>query len=252
MTTMYDSTDADNIPSNATLMAGYINGKYQSYYPMVAVHPAPAVVESITVMAHASSGWVAADILDIESGDATPSEAPGWAVAMRSLNRRPTCYCSRLGTWPDTIAAFAKAGVPQPDYWIADYTNQPHLVPGSVATQWTDNDNIYDISLTNGTWPLSTINPTPPPPLPPITSYPVGDKSMSVVAVQADSNGNGWLQTNIAWSSFLSATIQGSDPGTDNAYWPGYCQVQNRNGKVLVCIIGCLPNAIRNVFVATS
>lgn len=257
--TMYDSTNASLIPSNATLMAGYINGKYPSYFQMAIDHPQSTVL-TITVKAHNPDGsYVIADILDIESGDATPAEAPGWTQAMRALSRPViTNYCSRLGTWPDTKAAFVSAKVALPDFWIADYTGQPHLVPGSVATQWTDFDNDYDISQTNGSWPLSPtpIPPTPPlpplPPLPPITTYPVGDKMMKLVAVLADKNGNGDLHTNIPWSTFQSATIQGSDPEADGAYWPGYCQAQQRDGNVLICIIGCLPNVVRNVFVLTS
>lgn len=253
--TMYDSTNGDNIPANAVLMMGYINGAWQSYYVMVTRFGLTQVtILSITVKAHNTDGsWVLADILDVENGDATPEEAPGWTQAMR-LAGRPIIapYCSRLSKWPAVLAAFKAQNIAPPDFIIADYTGQPHLVPGSVATQWTDNGNIYDISQTNGSWPYSVTVPDPP--LPPITSTPVGDKVLNVVAVKADANGNGWLPTNIPWGTFQAATIQGSDPSVqaDKAYWPGYCQAQNRDGKVLVCIIGCIPSSVRNVFVLTS
>jgi hypothetical protein len=245
MTTLYDSTNASLIPSNVTLMAGYINGRWPSYFAMKARFPS-ATILSITITIDQL-----ADILDIESGDASPSQAPIWVVRMRASNRKPTLYCSRLGTWPATIAALKSANVAPPDYWIADYTGQPHLVPGSVATQWTDFRNLYDISQTNGYWP-SSIH-TPPPIIPPIQNYPVGDKMISIVAVLADSNGNGDLHTSIPWSTFQAATIQGSDPEADiPPHWPGYCQVQERDGNILVSIINCLPNVVRNVFVLTS
>lgn len=253
MTTMYDATNPATIP-DGPLLAGYINGRWPSYYQIAIDHPQSQVL-AITVKAKNSDGsYVAADILDVEKGDATPDEAPGWTTAMRVLHRPIiTPYCSRLGTWPDTKAAFVSANVALPDFWIADYTGQPHLVPGSVATQWTDNANLYDISQTNGVWPSSAL---PSAPLPPITSYPVGAKIMNVVAVKAGANGCGWIPTSIPWAIFQAATIQGSDPATDGTgdseYWPGYAQVQNRNGKVLVCIIGCIPNTVRNVFVLTS
>jgi hypothetical protein len=253
---MYDSINVDSIPDDATLMAGYINGKstWQSYYPMVARFP-NATVLSISVAAHNSNGtYVAADILDIEKGDATPSEAPGWVTAMRSLGRTPTLYCSRLGTWPATQQAIGAAKLAPPNYWIADYTSTAHLVPGSVATQWTDTGP-YDLSLTNGTWP-SVVDTPPAPPLSynPIT---VGDYVLNTVAVTTDANGNGWLPTTLPWSSFLAATIQGSDPNTtanggDGVYWPGYCKVQNRNGFILVSVIGSLPLSTINVYVATA
>jgi hypothetical protein len=245
---MYDSINAALIPSNATLMAGYINGKYQSYYPMSTRFP-QATILSITIEAYSSPGnFVAADILDIESGDATPSEAPAWVTAMRALNRIPTLYCSRLGTWPATQSAITAAKISPPDYWVADYTGQPHLVPGSIATQYTDAGD-YDMSETNGVWPATIILPTPTP-----APYPVGDLMLSNVAVKLDKNGNGFLPTSIPYSTFQAATIQSSDPSptADNAYWPGYCQVQNRNNNVLVCVIGGIPNTTRDVFVLTS
>lgn len=244
---MYDATNPSVIP-DGPLLAGYINGKWPSYFQIAIDHPQSTVL-TITVKAHNPDGsYVIADILDIESGDATPSEAPGWTQAMRTLHRPIIAnYCSRLATWPGTKAAYLSDGVPTPDFWIADYTGQPHLLPDTVATQWTDHDNEYDISQTNGTWPLS-----PVPPLPPIQTYPVGALMMNLVAVLADKNGNGDLHTNIPWSTFQSATIQGSDPEADGVYWPGYAQAQQRDGKVLICIIGCLPNIVRNVFVLTS
>lgn len=251
---LYDSINADSIPPNATLMAGYINGKpsWQSYYPMVARFPS-ATVLSITVSAHNSDGsYVVADILDIENGDASPLDAPGWTFAMQqALGRNPTCYCSRLGTWPATQRAIMQAKILPPSYWIADYTSTAHLVPGSVATQWTD-AGPYDISLTNGYWPLS--NNIPPVTNPPIQ---VGDYVLNTVAVTTDTNGNGWLPTTLPWSSFVAATIQGSDPnsvanGGDGVYWPGYAKVQNRNGKILVSVVGSLPSSTINVFVATA
>lgn len=252
-TILYDATDPSLIP-DGPLLAGYINGKYPSYYQIAIDHPQSQVL-TITVKAHNPNGsYVIADILDIESGDATPDEAPGWTQAMRALSRPIIWnYCSRLGTWPDTQSAYLLNGVLDPDYWIADYTGQPHLVPGSVATQWTDHLDEYDISQTNGVIPGSL--PIPPPPLPTYPPYQVGDKTMNLVAVKVGPNGCGWLPTSIPWSTFQAATIQGSDPNTDGTgdgeYWPGYAQAQNRNGKVLVCVIGS-PPGVRNVFVLTS
>lgn len=251
---MYDAIDPSSIPPSAALLAGYINGnpKWQSYYPMVAGWP-HATVLSITVKAYNSdNSFVVADILDVENGDALPTDAPKWTVAMRALSRPViTPYCSRLGTWPDTLAAFKSAKVPLPDFWIADQTNTPHLVPGSVATQYTD-AGPYDLSLTNGYWPLSSPVPSPTPP--PITTIQVGKYMRSLVGIPTDANGNGWLPTPIPFATFAAATIQGSDPSptADDAYWPGTCKVQNRDGMVLVSVVGCLPKIIQNVFVLTD
>lgn len=251
MTTMYDSIDANSLPDDTQLCAGYINGKYQSYYGMV-TRFGVSKVRSITTSAHNPDGsYVVADILDVENGDASPIEAPDWAISMRELDRDPTCYCSRLGTWPNTQKIFSLRGLSAPNYWIADYTHSPHLVPGSVATQWTD-AGPYDISITNDSWPLSTVNPIPSPTL--IPPYQVGDWTMNPVSINTDKNGNGWLLTTLPWATFQAATIQGSDPSpdADNAYWPGVAKVQNRNGMVLVSVVGSLPLSTIDVFVATA
>jgi hypothetical protein len=54
----------------------------------------------------------------------------------------------------------AKALVAEPFFWVADWTNQPHLVPGSVGTQWADGTAQFpglalytDTSLVSPNWP---------------------------------------------------------------------------------------------------
>jgi hypothetical protein len=91
----------------------------------------------------------AANALDIEPGNATPSAAPGW------ISRRLSAYPGALAIiytsiseWPAVQAAVATlppAMRRQVRWWIADPTGYPHLVPGSDATQWYWGSS-YDIS----------------------------------------------------------------------------------------------------------
>ena len=165
MATMYDSVDPTKIPKDAEIVAGYVNGHWPTYNRLPGLFPNAQLV-SIAVTADAD-----AMVLDVEAGDATPDQAPAWITRQRARGGDPTIYCSRASMWPAVKSACALAGVVPPHYWIADYTDHEHLLPGSVATQWTD-AGPYDISVTDGTWP-ATKPPAPPAPTPTPTEAPV-------------------------------------------------------------------------------
>jgi len=42
--------------------------------------------------------------------------------------------------------------------WVADWTGSPHRVPGTVATQYSDVDNAYDLSMAYSQEWLDVIN----------------------------------------------------------------------------------------------
>jgi hypothetical protein len=164
---MLDSIDIANIPKTATMVAGYVNGNWPTYDALVKAFPHAHHV-SIDV-----NGSGVADVLDVERGDATPAQAPAWAKRMRALKRTAIIYCS-AGIIPTVKAAFAAAKEPEPLFWAADWTNKPHLYPGSIATQWADGTPTYpgialhcDSSLVSPSWPglqppapKKTANPT--------------------------------------------------------------------------------------------
>jgi hypothetical protein len=91
----------------------------------------------------------AANALDIEPGNATPSAAPTW------VSSRLTAYPGALAIlytsiseWPAVQAAVATLPADMRArirWWIADPTGYEHLVPGSDATQWYWGSS-YDIS----------------------------------------------------------------------------------------------------------
>jgi hypothetical protein len=91
----------------------------------------------------------AANALDIEPGNATPSAAPGWVSSRLSAypGSLAIIYAS-LSEWPAVQAAVATLPADMRArirWWIADPTGYAHLVPGSDATQWYWGKN-YDIS----------------------------------------------------------------------------------------------------------
>lgn len=112
-----DSVTAADIPlDNLACVMGYADGLYQWTPEAWARFPAPIVKLSIAVHPDAQ-----ADILDVETGDATPGDVPGWCDRFSRPGRRaPTVYCN-LGNWTACVSA---AGARPVDWWIADYTTE--------------------------------------------------------------------------------------------------------------------------------
>lgn len=144
--TMYDAVTLSNVPSGAAMVACYADGTYQNEAEARSRFP-HAVIVTIAVRASFNGGQV----LDVETGDASPDEAPGWVVMRRAAGADPTVYCN-TSTWPAVKAAFAAAGVAPPHYWVAQYDNNPVIPAGAVAKQYSDLGP-YDLSVVADVWP---------------------------------------------------------------------------------------------------
>lgn len=143
MDLMYDAVTVSNIPLNATHVAAYVDG-YNNLKAMRKRFP-KATITTVTV-----TGQVA-DVLDVERGAFTIEAATGWVLAMRSKGRRPIVYCSKSNLG-HVVASFAKAHIADPFYWVADWTNVPHLVQGSIATQYRSDPGL-DTSVVSPEFP---------------------------------------------------------------------------------------------------
>lgn len=157
---MFDGITPVSVPAGAAAVAGYVGGNWPSYSALVAKYPG-ALHVSIAV----NSGEDAR-VLDVEQGDATPDQAPGWAARQRAKgNPYPVIYCN-TSTWPEVRAAFAAQGVPEPLYWVAAYVTDPAQVPaipaGAIALQYYDFGG-YDASVIADYWP--GLDPVPAPPV---------------------------------------------------------------------------------------
>ena len=158
MTTCYDSTTPSQIPTSAPIVAGYIDGLYKWSAADWARFPGQHVTISVF-------GAAGAQVADVERGDLTPQQGANWARAEIAAGRRPTIYSDK-STWP-TVVQMLGADARLVDWWAADPTGTPHLVPGSVCTQYawnslgqTNGANV-DVSVTNGTWPGIFVPVTP-------------------------------------------------------------------------------------------
>jgi hypothetical protein len=148
---LYDGVNADTVPTGAWAVAGYVNGKWPSYFALLAKYPDLAHI-SISVNVSAI-----AKVLDVESGDATPAQAPQWVADQRATgNAFPVVYMS-MAVWPAVKAAFVtRPDVAAPLYWVADYVTEPATPPavpaGAVAIQYYDFGG-YDASVALDYWP---------------------------------------------------------------------------------------------------
>jgi len=144
---MYDSVNTNNLPVNGDFYAGYVAGNWPNFIEISKKFPKKRVV-SIAVQADED-----AQVLDIEQGDATADQAPAWVTRMRFHGRkRPTIYTSR-SNMDAVVAAFDAAKVVHPDFWIADWTNSPHSIPGAVAVQYKTTPEYDKTCITDRYWP---------------------------------------------------------------------------------------------------
>jgi hypothetical protein len=129
--TMYDGITAADVPDGWGV-AGYIDGTWPDYTALTLRWPNAV---HISIAANPADD---ARCLDVETGDATPAQAPGWTVRQRQAgNPYPWVYCNE-STWAEVVYEFAQQKVPAPLYWIAQYDGIPVVPPGAIAKQHTN------------------------------------------------------------------------------------------------------------------
>lgn len=147
MRTLFDSIDVARLPVDAQMVAGYVGGHWPTYGQLASRFP-HAIRVSIAVNASED-----AQVLDVETGDATPGQAPAWTARQRTWGRDPTVYCN-TSTWPDVETAFRSARVPLAHWWRADYDGRAVLEMGEVAHQYrSDTATDLDWSVVADFWP---------------------------------------------------------------------------------------------------
>jgi hypothetical protein len=138
---VYDSVTPSQIPAGQPV-ATYADGGY-------AVNPANVASRGHVTWIDTNGSDPKAAALDVEPGDATPSQAAAWTwnKLHGAAGQIAVIYTMR-SEWPATqaaIAALPQAMQHQVRWWIADPTGVAHVVPGAQATQWYWGQN-YDIS----------------------------------------------------------------------------------------------------------
>lgn len=157
--TMYDSDVAADIPANAEMVAGYVD-------LWSAADWARFLPNCTRVRIARNAATDDGHVLDVETGDATPEQAPQWAHKRRVAGVEPSVYMN-ASTWDAVRAAFTAQGVTEPAYWVAFYDggHDATIPAGAVAHQYADSTTSgghYDLSAVADYWP--GVDPTPAPP----------------------------------------------------------------------------------------
>jgi hypothetical protein len=129
---LYDSVTPSALPAGEPA-AVYANGSY-------AVSPSEVTGHRTVLWIDTNGSDPKANVLDVEPGDATPYGAAQWVK--EKLTAEPSSIAvvyTMMSDWSQVKANVAALPVSMQrhvQYWIADPTGYPHIVPGSSATQW--------------------------------------------------------------------------------------------------------------------
>ena len=141
---IYDSVSPGTIPAGKAA-AVYANGAYAASSRQVAGHNSVLWIDT-------NGSDPAANVLDVEPGDATPAGAAQWVKQRLSSQHNATAIVyTMMNDWQqvkDDVGNLPGWMQSHVRYWIADPTGVPHVVPGASATQWYWG-NSYDITTAN-------------------------------------------------------------------------------------------------------
>jgi hypothetical protein len=124
MMTMYDSTTIEQIPDDASVVAGYVNGSPATFRPLCQKFPNARHV-SIAVTAEAD-----ADFLDVEKGNARMDQVTGWYRRQKERGvARPGIYASVDPIRDELLPILKAAGITRSSVrlWAAHFTNREHV-----------------------------------------------------------------------------------------------------------------------------
>lgn len=176
MRTMYDSVSASSLPSNARMVAGYVDGLYRNVAALRTRFPKATLVR-ITV----TGGTLDAHVADVERGDLSPQSGAAWAQRKHHAGQHGTLYCSTSVRSAVETECRKLGLVLGRDYsiWQAQYDGRADIPAGAVAKQYLgDHPNghggTYDASVVADHWPGVDPDPAPPKPQPP-APQPEGD-----------------------------------------------------------------------------
>jgi hypothetical protein len=130
--TQYDAIDVTQIPVYANAVAGYVGGYWPDYSALCACFP-NALHKSVCVSADEDG-----DVLDIEHGDALPSQAPAWWERQRARGLQCPDLYADAAEMPAVIAVMVAAGIDSSQFgqWMA-WLGPAELPPGVKARQYT-------------------------------------------------------------------------------------------------------------------
>lgn len=159
MRTLYDSTNAADVPPGSELVAGYVDGSSAWSAADWQRFPGRKLVRVCIF-----NNRFDAAVIDVESGNNDATGAVPWIAGKWSRGETPTVYCfSDEGPAgyriSDVRAACRVAAVKLPLFWIAKWDGIAELYPSDpsiVAKQYANptlTGGHYDASIVADTWP---------------------------------------------------------------------------------------------------
>jgi len=146
---MWDSVTIGNIPSDASAVAGYVNGIFHTFPALKQAFPNARKI-SIAV-----TSSVDAHVLDIEAGNASNADAPSWYRRHDHKRYGKAIFYTSAGNVAALVSTLSAAGIKRKQYiiWSAHYTDSRHVCspkvcgfPRAEATQFTTHGERVDES----------------------------------------------------------------------------------------------------------
>lgn len=130
----WDDVTISLLPPQSEFIGAYANGLFANTTSARTAFPR-ATIKTISVTAGA-----AAQCVDIEPGDATPSEAHVFYAIARAAGVVKPCLYFPLTLAGDVNADLTAHGIARSSVWEWDahWTGAPHIDQGFDGTQWTD------------------------------------------------------------------------------------------------------------------
>lgn len=193
----YDGITPEALPRGAAIYASYIDGHWPNFHKLAGLFPGAIHLSIAADPAHD------ADILDCETGDATPAQCPDWVNRQRARGAPGIVY-SNTSTWPQIVYQFNSRRLPTPLWWGAQYDGKAQMLPGSIGKQYLNTPG-WDRSVFADFIP--GIDPTPDPHLP-APPPPPKEVDMLTDWIVADPKGGYWL---IAHDMSAKISLAGTD-----------------------------------------
>jgi hypothetical protein len=129
---IYDSVTPGVLPTDKAA-AVYANGAYAASASQMSHHKSVLWIDT-------NGSNPNANVLDVEPGDATPAGAAAWVQHRLTAHPNEVAIVYTMkSAWGDVksnVGHLPSWMQHKVRYWIADPTGNPHVVPGSSATQW--------------------------------------------------------------------------------------------------------------------
>jgi hypothetical protein len=148
---MYDSTNIQDDPAAAHMVAYYVDGIYAVSAATVRARFPSAMLVPISAVG-TDNGIVG----DVEPGCIALGACVRWVQMRRLANADPTLYVNETYGWGPVRTAFHAAGVPEPHWWVANYDGIPVIPAGAVAKQYANptlTHGHFDLSVVADYWP---------------------------------------------------------------------------------------------------